>query len=134
MSDPSTSGGGGWQSIHYREIPGKIRWTGDGQDLRMLLERSDALGLTRPLNPRSITHHQYSPEFFKQIDDARDGLLGFIVSGNPGFQFSADPRVQRPLECFRRQIYVPGKQLDPWELHRQARQGRGYNILGMRIP
>jgi hypothetical protein len=128
-NNPTSPGGAGWQSLNYEEVWQKIRWTGDPQDFKMLLERGDALGLTRKCtNPRDRMKHSYSPEFFNQIDNARDGLLGFIVSGNPGFHYSADPRVPRPLESVRRQIYVPGRQPDLWDLRRQRRG----NLIGPR--
>jgi len=116
MSDPSSSGGSGWQKLDFRDVQGKIRWTGDGEDWKMLMERGKALGLIKERTGREeIFKDSYSPEFFQQIDDARDGLLGFIVSGDPKFKYSMDPRVGRGPECFRRRIHVPGKQRDKQE-------------------
>ena len=97
----------------------------------MLLERGDALGLSRKCtNPRDRMKHSYSPEFFNQIDNARDGLLGFIVSGNPGADYyNPDPLgVREQMGCGRRQIYVPGRQPDLWDLRRQRRG----NLIGPR--
>ena len=82
----------------------------------MLMERGKALGLIKECTGRGeFFKDSYSPEFFQQIDDARDGLLGFIVSGDPKFKYSMDPRVGRGPECFRRRIHVPGKQRDKQE-------------------
>jgi hypothetical protein len=114
MTNSTSSGGGGWQKLDFRHVQGKIRWTGDGEDWKMLMERGKALGLIKECKGEFFKH-SYSPEFFQQIDDARDGLLGFIVSGDPKFHYSMDPRVGRGPECFRRRIHVPGKPRDKQE-------------------
>jgi len=76
----SASNNQGWQKMDLVELCQRIGWNGGSKELRRLMFYARSKGLAG-FERNDLGRWPISPEFLAQIDAAKDGVFGYLLSG-----------------------------------------------------